>query len=112
MPDTAVSQWVEVTNAASIGSGEVLRVEIGGIPVAIWNVDGELYATDDTCTHEEASLSEGDLWGEVIECPLHGAQFDVRTGKVLCLPAIFPIATYPVKIEGDAVYVGWRDDAR
>jgi len=112
VPESAVSEWVRVAAAAEIGPGEVLRVDIDDVPVAIWNVEGALYATDDTCTHEEASLSEGDLWGEIIECPLHGAQFDVRTGAVVSLPAIFPIATYPVKVEGDAVYVGWRDGAR
>lgn len=102
-----VTEWVRVADIEDIEPEQGLRVEIDGVPVALWNVDGEFYATDDTCTHEEASLSEGDLWGEVIECPLHGAQFDVRTGEVLSLPAIFPIATYPVKVEDGALYIGW-----
>lgn len=100
-------EWLQVGEAAEIAPGEALRVEIDEVPVAIWNVSGTLYATADTCTHEEASLSEGDLWGEVVECPLHGAQFDVRTGAVVSLPAIFPVASYPVKVEDGAVYVGW-----
>jgi nitrite reductase/ring-hydroxylating ferredoxin subunit len=104
----AVSEWLKVADASEIAPGEGLRVEVGEQPIAIWNVEGEFFATTDTCTHEEASLSEGDLWGEVVECPLHGAQFDVRTGAVLSLPALFPIATYPVKVEGGAVYVEWN----
>jgi nitrite reductase/ring-hydroxylating ferredoxin subunit len=103
-----IAEWVRVADAGDIAPGEGLRVEIGDEPVAIWNVDGEFYATTDTCSHEESSLTEGDLWGDVVECALHGAQFNVRTGEVLSLPAIFPIATYPVKIEDGAVYVGWR----
>lgn len=104
----AVEEWIQVAAAADIEPGTGLRVEVGDEPIAIWNVDGEFYATADTCTHEEASLSEGDLWGEVVECPLHGAQFDVRTGAVLSLPAIFPVATYVVKLEDGALYVGGR----
>ena len=105
----AVGEWIKVADAEDIPPGEGLRVEIGEEPLAIWNVDGQFYATDDTCTHEETSLAEGDLWGEVIECPLHGAQFDVRTGEVLCLPAIFPLRTYPVKVEDGTLYVEWRE---
>lgn len=101
----AVGEWIEVARTADVPLGRGLRVEIGGEPVALWNVDGTFYATTDTCTHEETSLADGDLWGEVVECPLHGAQFDVRTGAVLSLPAIFPLATFPVKVEGEALYV-------
>jgi nitrite reductase/ring-hydroxylating ferredoxin subunit len=104
-----LGRWVRVATAGDIGAGEGLRVEIDDEPIAIWNVDGEYYATTDTCSHEESSLTEGDLWGGVIECALHGAQFDVRTGDVLSLPAIFPIATYPVKVEDGEVYLGWKE---
>lgn len=104
----AVSEWVQVAEAAAIGPDDGLYVEIDDVPVAIWNVDGQFYATVDTCTHEQASLSEGDLWGEIVECPLHGAQFDVRTGEVKSLPAVIDLPTYPVKVENGAVYVGWN----
>lgn len=103
----AVGEWTEVGQIGDIAPGTARRVEVGGEPVAIWSVEGRLYATADICTHEEASLSEGELWGEIIECPLHGAQFDVRTGEVLSLPAIFPLATYPVKVENGVLYVEW-----
>lgn len=102
----SVGEWIWVANAEAIEPGQALRVEFDEEPIAIWNVDGEYYATSDTCTHEEASLSEGDLWGEVVECPLHGAQFDVRTGEVLSLPAMYPLHTYPVKVEDDGLYLG------
>ncbi len=102
----AVGQWIWVANAEAIEPGEVLRVDLDSEPVAVWNIEGQYYATSDTCTHEEASLSEGDLWGEVVECPLHGAQFDVRTGAVLSLPAMYPLATYPVKVEDGGLYLG------
>jgi nitrite reductase/ring-hydroxylating ferredoxin subunit len=103
----AVSQWIRVAETSEIAPGSGACVELDGEPVAIWNVDGEFYATSDVCTHEETSLVEGDLWGEVIECPLHGAQFDVRTGEVLSLPAMRPLPTYPVKVEDGAIYVEW-----
>jgi 3-phenylpropionate/trans-cinnamate dioxygenase ferredoxin subunit len=105
----AVSEWVPVARVGDVEPGEGFRVEIDEQPIAIWNVDGQYYATSDACTHEETSLVDGDLWGEVIECPLHGAQFDVRTGEVVSLPAVFPLPTYPVKVEDGVLYVGWRD---
>lgn len=102
----SVGEWVWVANAEAIEPGEALRVELDDDAIAIWNIEGEFYATSDTCTHEEASLTEGDLWGEVVECPLHGAQFDVRTGAVLSLPAMLPLPTYPVKVEDGGLYLG------
>jgi nitrite reductase/ring-hydroxylating ferredoxin subunit len=106
----AISEWVPAAHVDDVGPGEGFQVEVNGAAVALWNVEGEFYATSDVCTHEETSLSAGDLWGEVVECPLHGAQFDVRTGAVLSLPAIFPLPTYPVKVEDGTIYVGWNAD--
>jgi nitrite reductase/ring-hydroxylating ferredoxin subunit len=103
----AVSEWVPVATVGDVSPEAGFRVEVNGRAIALWNVDGAIYATSDVCTHEETSLVDGDLWGEVIECPLHGAQFDVRTGAVLSLPAIFPLPTYPVRVENDTVYLGW-----
>lgn len=104
----AVGEWIKVADAVDVVPGQGYRIDIDDVSIALWNVDGRFYATTDTCSHEEASLSEGDLWGEVVECPLHGAQFDVRTGAVLSLPAIFPIETYAVKVEGGALYLEWK----
>ena len=99
-------EFVRVAAAGDIKPGKAIRVEIGEEPVAIFNVDGTLYAIGDTCTHEEASLSEGDVYGDCVECPLHGAEFDLKTGQPRTLPAVVPVATYPVKVDGEDVLVG------
>jgi len=67
--------------------------------------DGSYYALGDICTHEEYSLSEGELWGFDVECPAHGSRFNLQTGAVTGLPAVIPARTYPVTVEGDDVYV-------
>lgn len=93
---------------AEIGDVEVGKTKIiqaGDRELVLCNVEGVFYAVDNVCTHDEGPLGEGDLSGNVIECPRHGAQFDVRSGAVLSLPAVFPIATYPVKIEGKVIKV-------
>jgi 3-phenylpropionate/trans-cinnamate dioxygenase ferredoxin subunit len=99
--------WVRVADLGDVPDGAGFYVEVHGFPIALWNVAGDIYATQDTCTHEESSLAEGDLWDEVVECPLHGAQFDVRTGAVLSLPAILPLRTFPVRVEDNAIYLEW-----
>jgi 3-phenylpropionate/trans-cinnamate dioxygenase ferredoxin subunit len=106
----AVSEWIAAAHVEDVPPGEGFQVDINGALVAIWNIGGEFYATSDICSHEETPLTAGDLWDNVIECPLHGAQFDVTTGEVLSLPAIFPIPTYPVKVQDGTIYVGWRVD--
>lgn len=84
----------------------VKRIEVGGALICLAHAeDGNYYAVDDTCSHEEFSLSEGELWGLEIECPQHGSRFDLLTGKPHALPATQPIATYPVSVEGDDVYL-------
>lgn len=105
----SVGNWVRVAGIGDVPDGAGYRVELGGFPIALWNVEGTIYATQDDCTHEETSLSDGDLWDDVVECPLHGAQFNVRTGAVLSLPAIFPLKTFPVKVEDDGIYLEWTD---
>ena len=107
----AIGEWIEVCDTAELAPGASLRVEIGDTAVAVWNVEGAYYATQDSCTHEETSLAEGDLWGDVVECPLHGAQFDVTTGEVLSLPAVVSLKTYPVKVDAGKLYVGWNAES-
>lgn len=104
----AIGDWIEACDASDVAPGAGLRIEIGDEPIAVWNVDGSYFATQDTCTHEETSLAEGDLWGEVVECPLHGAQFDVTNGEVLSLPAVVPLKTYPVKLENGKLFIEWN----
>ena len=98
--------FVKVADVGELGPGDMKAVEVGAEPVLLVNVDGTIYACDDTCTHALASLSEGDLSGQEIECPLHGAAFNVTTGEVLTPPADENLKTYAVRVEGDDVLVG------
>jgi 3-phenylpropionate/trans-cinnamate dioxygenase ferredoxin subunit len=100
-----VSEYLRVARVADVAPGSVKRVQVAGHAVALANLDGEFYAFDDTCSHEEASLSEGTLMGEVVVCPKHGARFNVKTGRVLALPAVRPVAVYPVRVEGDEILI-------
>ena len=85
--------------------GGVIAIDVQGTPIAIANVDGAYYAFDDTCTHEQCSLAEGDLAGTTIACMCHGAEFDVRTGEVLAPPAPAPIKVYRVRVNGESLEV-------
>lgn len=78
----------------------------GQIVAIVRTTNGELYAVDDTCTHANVSLSEGELDGYTLECWLHGSRFDIRTGEPSGPPATVPVNVYPVKVEGDEVFVG------
>jgi 3-phenylpropionate/trans-cinnamate dioxygenase ferredoxin subunit len=98
--------WVRASGATEIGEGEAVVVNRDPEPpVAVFNVAGEYYAIDDTCTHDKFSLTEGYVDDDVVECPLHMAKFSIRTGQVLSLPATKSLATYPVKVETGVVYV-------
>ena len=95
-----------VAKTGEIDDGEAIQVQIGRKEVALYNLGGKYYATDDICTHAYASLADGYLEDGQIECPLHGARFDIKTGKALTAPASVDLATYPIKVEGDTIYVG------
>jgi 3-phenylpropionate/trans-cinnamate dioxygenase ferredoxin subunit len=97
--------FVRVAKTSDIPNGAGAYFDVDGAPIAIFHVDGQYYATTDICTHEEASLSEGELEGEIVECPLHGARFNVRTGDVKALPAVVKLQTYPVRVVGDNLEV-------
>ena len=82
------------------------HVDAGRTPVCLAHAeDGKFYALNDVCTHEEFSLSDGELWGLDVECPQHGSRFNLQTGKVTGLPAVIPAKTYPVSVEGSDIYV-------
>jgi len=95
--------FVKVATVGEVPPGTAKRVDLGGRRIALVNVAGTIYAIDDTCTHEEESLSEGPVAGEIIVCPKHGSRFHVPTGRVLSLPAVRPVDTYAVKVEGGEV---------
>ena len=94
-----------VARKSAIAAGEMRRVMVDGVSVLLCNVDGELYAVEDVCTHDGGALDGGELDGNRIMCPRHGALFDVTTGKALTLPAVSPLPTYAVRVEGDDVFV-------
>ncbi|MFB3040276.1 MAG: non-heme iron oxygenase ferredoxin subunit [Candidatus Poribacteria bacterium] len=100
-----MSEFFKVAEVSEIPSGGKKLVEVDGYPVALFNVDGEFYAIEDVCTHDGGPLAEGELEGNEIECPRHGARFNVRTGEVLCMPAVEPVECYEVKVEGDDILV-------
>jgi len=85
--------------------GEAVRIEAGDEPIAVFNVDGELLAIDDTCTHQDASLADGWVEDCTVECPLHAACFDLRTGMPSGLPAKMPVRTHEVVVVDGLVYV-------
>jgi 3-phenylpropionate/trans-cinnamate dioxygenase ferredoxin subunit len=97
--------FVPVTRASELVPGAMKWVAVDRERVLIANVDGAFYALQDACGHRQAPLSKGTLAGHVVECPLHFAQFDVRTGTLLSGPAAADIPTYEVLVEGDTVYV-------
>jgi len=100
-----MGEFLRVADLEEIPEGGVLRVTVNDEPVAVFRVGGKVYAIGDTCSHAQASLSEGELDDYVIECPLHGARFDIRTGKNLRLPAVRPVPSYRVRVVEGGVWV-------
>jgi len=97
---------VTVARTADIKPGELAAFEVDGVRIAVVNADGRFFAIDDTCTHEQCSLSEeGTLDGTVVTCGCHGAQFDVTTGAVLAPPAPEPVKAYPLRVEQDKLVI-------
>ncbi len=98
--------WVRVAGKGDIEEGQVAGFRVGKHDVAVYHLaGGEFRATDNICTHEFAQMSDGWLEDGEIECPLHAAKFDVRTGKALCAPAEKDLAVYELKVEGDDLLV-------
>ncbi|RMF82599.1 MAG: non-heme iron oxygenase ferredoxin subunit [Nitrospirae bacterium] len=97
-----MGDWHRVLRLAELPPGSRRVVEVEGVDVALFNVGGELLAVEDVCTHDGGPLAEGEVEGEVIVCPRHGARFSLRTGEVLAPPAYEPVARYAVRLaEGE-----------
>jgi 3-phenylpropionate/trans-cinnamate dioxygenase ferredoxin subunit len=103
-----MNDFVVVAKADEIEEGKVMVVRVGDAPIGLTKVEGELFAFADVCTHDDGPVAEGELDEYVIECPRHGAKFDIRTGKVRQLPAVVPIPVYAVKVEGDSILVSQK----
>jgi nitrite reductase/ring-hydroxylating ferredoxin subunit len=96
---------LELCKAEDVAAGTALRVEAGDVTVAVFNIEGAFYVTDDACTHGPGSLSEGYIDGDVVECNFHNGQFDIKTGEVVSPPCMIPIKTYPAAVEGGTVVI-------
>ena len=97
--------WVKAASRGDLGAGDILGVIVAGKEIALYELDGALYATDDVCTHAYAKLSDGWLDKGEIECPLHAGRFDVRTGAATAPPCTDPIKTYPVRLVGGDIQI-------
>ena len=102
-------RYVTVAQTADIPPGEREVVDVEGYYIAVFNVGGTYYAIEDVCTHDGGPLAEGDLYDYEIECPRHGARFDIRTGKVLSMPAVIDVQWFPVRVEGDDIQIGFEE---
>lgn len=100
-----MAEFVKVARVGDIPPGERLWHDFEYETVVIFNVDGEFYCIADLCTHDDGPLEDGDLDGYSIECPRHGACFDIRTGAALSMPATVPVPTYAIKVENGDIYV-------
>lgn len=98
-------KWVRVGPAGDVAEGEMSSYSVGDRTIAVANIEGDLHAFDDICTHQQCALSEGDLDGTIVECPCHGSQYDLMTGEVVRGPAPEPIDLFEVHEEGDALEV-------
>jgi naphthalene 1,2-dioxygenase ferredoxin component len=97
--------WIDISAADKLPEDDVIGVQAEGKDFALYFVEGQVYATDNLCTHGYARLCDGFLEGFEIECPLHQGKFDIRSGQPLCQPVVEAIRVYPVKIENGRVYI-------
>lgn len=98
--------YLEIAPESELPNGERMFVDIGDTPIVIFNLAGKLYAIGDVCTHDDGPLGDGDIEGFNVVCPRHGAEFDVRTGKVTSMPAVVDIPAYPVRVVDGMIEVG------
>ncbi len=102
-----MSAWRTVAQVDDIPLGGSRVVRLDDVPVAVFHLADGWYAIEDVCTHDGGPVAEGRLEGCTLECPRHGARFDLKSGAALCFPAVAPVPTYPVRVVGDEVQVEW-----
>lgn len=107
MVDYANYEFYEVAKVSELAQGERIFIEVDNKQIVIFNIADQYYAIGDVCTHDNGPLGDGELDGCLVICPRHGARFDVRTGKAVRLPAVRPTPTYPVKVTGNAIEIGF-----
>ncbi len=99
-------EYVTIASTDEIRNGERLIFDVAGNLIAVFNIAGRYYAIADICSHDDGPVAEGEIDGQGIECPRHGARFDLETGQALTLPAVVDIPAYPVRVEGDEIRIG------
>ena len=104
--DESNIEFVEIAPASELPNGERLFLELGDNAIVIFNIAGQLFAIGDICSHDDGPLGDGELEGFNIVCPRHGAEFDVKTGKAVQLPAVVDIPAYPVRVVDGTIQVG------
>src|SRR5271170_546120 len=104
-----MSSFVKVATRSELPPGAKKLVEVDGRAIAVFNVDGAIHAIDDVCSHDGGPLAEGELIGCEIQCPRHGARFDVRTGQPLSMPAVEPVAVHTVDVRDDGIYLALEE---
>lgn len=105
-----MAEWFTVAQAEALGPGERDVFDVEGYYIAVFNVGGTYYAIEDACTHDDGPLAEGELRDHEIECPRHGARYDLRTGEALSLPAVTPTKRFDVRVQDGAVQVFIDED--
>ncbi|MEY4211381.1 MAG: hypothetical protein RLZ92_1762 [Pseudomonadota bacterium] len=100
-----MSEWIDVIAESALAEGEHVVVDVEGVDVALFNLSGQFYAIEDVCSHDGTEIASGELDGDEIVCPRHGARFCVKTGAVKCAPAYEDIASYPVKVADGRVWI-------
>ena len=108
--DESKIEFVEIAPADELPNGERLFVEIESKPLVIFNIAGQFFSIGDVCSHDDGPVGEGDIEGFNITCPRHGAEFDVRTGQVVSMPAVVDIPAYPVRVVDGMIQVGIPKD--
>lgn len=102
-----MTEWINVITASALAVGERVVVDVDGLDVVVFNIDGQFYAIEDVCSHDGTEIASGELDGAEIICPRHGARFCVKTGAVKCAPAYEDIATYPLRVSDGILQVGY-----
>jgi biphenyl 2,3-dioxygenase ferredoxin subunit len=98
-------QRIELCDVSDVSVGGALKIETNGLALAVFNLDGEIYVTDDACTHGPGSLSDGYICGDTVECDFHNGAFNIKTGAVVAPPCMIPLKTYRATVEDGKVYI-------
>lgn len=104
-----MSEFVKVATVDEVKPGTRKLIEFETVTVALFNINGQYYCIEDVCTHDGGPVAEGELTDHAIECPRHGAEFDVRDGRALSMPAVVPVPTYEVRVEEEEIYIASPD---